>query len=412
MTEVINQNIPSEAGETQELNKFQKALQAFCGWFGYGIYGRNSSKKRKKIFFDIITYIILLAGAFTMVYPLWWMFAASFATNDMVLLETVWWPSSTVSEVFSAFYNYSTSFTVLDNMWNVEFSLLRSILNTLIYHFGAYTKRSGDAATTAAGTVLVYPSVAQSITEVQDLSLMALLSYFHPWMEAALLGLVGFVWVLIRRPGALFLLPLAALGLLSTKMGGRMVMFGAPIVAVGLTLPLYWILQRVLRDSLRGAVAGLVTSAVLIGLLVAPFASIIQAMSQGPMINRRHADALTRARDVTPKDGTLWLWWDWGYAAHHFARRATIADGALHNGPWLYLPAAVFATNNARFARQLIRYTALKGGEADDVFRGLDGEAAQALMDKLRSPDTPLVEARGKQYLVVSYEMLRPPTFT
>ena len=281
------------------------------------------------------------------------------------------------------------------------------ILNTLIYHFGAYTKRSGDAATTAAGTVLVYPSVAQSITEVQDLSLMALLSYFHPWMEAALLGLVGFVWVLIRRPGALFLLPLAALGLLSTKMGGRMVMFGAPIVAVGLTLPLYWILQRVLRDSLRGAVAGLVTSAVLIGLLVAPFASIIQAMSQGPMINRRHADALTRARDVTLKDGTLWLWWDWGYAAHHFARRATIADGALHNGPWLYLPAAVFATNNARFARQLIRYTALKGGEADDVFRGLDGEAAQALMDKLRSPDTPLVEARGKQYLVVSYEMLR-----
>lgn len=281
------------------------------------------------------------------------------------------------------------------------------ILNTLIYHFGAYAKRSGDAAATAAGTVLVYPSVAQSITEVQDLSLMALLSYFHPWMEAALLGLVGFVWVLIRRPGALFLLPLAALGLLSTKMGGRMVMFGAPIVAVGLTLPLYWFLQRILRDSLRGAVAGLVTSAVLIGLLVAPFAGIIQDMSQGPMINRRHADALTRARDVTPKDSTLWLWWDWGYAAHHFARRATIADGALHNGPWLYLPAAVFATDNARFARQLIRYTALKGGEADDVFRGLDGEAAQALMDKLRSPDTPLVEARGKQYLVVSYEMLR-----
>lgn len=281
------------------------------------------------------------------------------------------------------------------------------ILSTLIYHFGAYAKRSGDAAATAAGTVLVYPSVAQSITEVQDLSLMALLSYFHPWMEAALLGLVGFVWVLIRRPGALFLLPLAALGLLSTKMGGRMVMFGAPIVAVGLTLPLYWILQRILRDSLRGAVAGLVTSAVLIGLLVAPFVNIIQAMSQGPMINRRHADALTRARDVTPKDSTLWLWWDWGYAAHHFARRATIADGALHNGPWLYLPAAVFATDNARFARQLIRYTALKGGEADDVFRGLDGEAAQALMDKLRSPDTPLVEARGKQYLVVSYEMLR-----
>ena len=281
------------------------------------------------------------------------------------------------------------------------------ILETLIRHFGAYTKRAGDAAATAEGTVLVYPSVAQSITEVQDLGLMAVLSYFHPWMEASLLGLLGFCWVLVRRPGALFLLPLAALGLLSTKMGGRMVMFGAPIVAVGLTLPLYWILQRILRDSLRGAVAGLVTSAVLIGLLVAPFADIIQAMSQGPMINRRHADALTRVRDVTPPDSKLWLWWDWGYAAHHFARRHTIADGAQHAGPWLYLPAAVFATDNPRFARQLIRYTALSGGEPDDVFRGLDGNAAQALMDRLRSPETALVEARGKQYVVVSFEMLR-----
>ena len=281
------------------------------------------------------------------------------------------------------------------------------ILETLIRHFGAYTKRAGDAAATAAGTVLVYPSVAQSITEVQDLSLMAILSYFHPWMEAALLGLVGFCWVLVRRPGALFLLPLAALGLLSTKLGGRMVMFGAPIVAVGLTLPLYWVLQRILRDSLRGAVAGLVTSAVLIGLLVAPFVGIIEAMSQGPMINRRHADALTRVRDVTPPDSKLWLWWDWGYAAHHFARRSTIADGAQHAGPWLYLPAAVFSTESPRFARQLIRYTALSGGEPDDVFRGLDGDAAQALMDKLRSPETPLVESRGKQYVVVSFEMLR-----
>lgn len=36
-------------------------------------------------------------------------------------------------------------------------------------------------------------------------------------------------------------MPLALLALLSTKMGGRMVMFGAPIVAIGLTLPVDWL---------------------------------------------------------------------------------------------------------------------------------------------------------------------------
>ena len=281
------------------------------------------------------------------------------------------------------------------------------ILTTLINHANAYLKHSGDVGSTGEGMSLVYPSVAQSIIEVQDLSFAALFPYFHPWMEAAVVGLAGFVLVLFRRPGALFLLPLAALGLLSTKLGGRMVMFGAPVVAVGLTLPLYWLLQRLLRADLRGAVAGAATSCILLALLVAPFADMIQAISQGPIINRRHAEALTRARTMTPEDAKLWLWWDWGYAAHHFARRSTIADGAQHAGPSLYLPAAVFATDNARFARQLIRYTAKMGNEPGNVFEGLDGRAAQALMDKLRSSETPLVEAKGRLFVVVSFEMLR-----
>lgn len=281
------------------------------------------------------------------------------------------------------------------------------ILTTLINHVDAYLKHTGDVKSSGGGTVLVYPSVAQSIIEVQDLSFAALFPYFHPWMEAAILGLAGFAVVLVRRPGALFLLPLAALGLLSTMLGGRMVMFGAPVVAVGLALPLYWIWQRLLRADLRGAVAGLLTSAVLMALMVAPFVDMIQAMSQGPMINRRHAEALSRARTMTPENAMLWLWWDWGYAAHYFARRQTIADGAQHAGPSLYLPAAVFATDNARFARQLIRYTARNGNVPGKVFEGLDGPAAQALMDKLRSPETPLIEAKGKIYVVVSFEMLR-----
>jgi len=281
------------------------------------------------------------------------------------------------------------------------------IVTTIINHAGAYLKSAGDVKATGTGVSLVYPSVAQSIIEVQDLSLPALLPYFHPWMEASALGLLGFAVVVFRRPGALFLLPLAALGLLSTKLGGRMVMFGAPVMAVGLSLPLYWLLRRIVRQPLRGAWAGVLASALLGAVLVIPFVQMIPAMSQGPMINRRHAEALLRARSVTPADARLWLWWDWGYAAHHFARRATIADGAQHAGPSLYLPAAVFATDNPRFARQLVRYTAQAGGEPGDVFAGLDGQAAQALMDKLRSPDTPLVESEGRLFVVVSFEMLR-----
>ncbi|MDO5484138.1 MAG: STT3 domain-containing protein, partial [Desulfovibrionaceae bacterium] len=299
--------------------------------------------------------------------------------------------------------------SIMALFWLVTLGLMLrgGILTTLVNHANAYLKSAGDIKSTGTGLSLVYPSVAQSIIEVQDLTFAALLPYFHPWMEAAMLGLLGFVLVVFRRPGALFLLPLAALGLLSTKLGGRMVMFGAPVMAVGLSLPLFWLLQRILRQRLRGAWAGVTASALLAALLVLPFTEMIPAMSQGPMINRRHAEALLRARTVTPENARLWLWWDWGYAAHHFARRATIADGAQHAGPSLYLPAAVFATDNARFARQLIRYTAKMGNEPGQVFAGLDGQSAQALMDRLRSPETPLVEAEGRMFVVVSFEMLR-----
>ena len=77
------------------------------------------------------------------------------------------------------------------------------ILTTLINHANAYLKHSGDVRSTGEGMSLVYPSVAQSIIEVQDLSFAALFPYFHPWMEAAVVGLAGFVLVLFRRPGAL-----------------------------------------------------------------------------------------------------------------------------------------------------------------------------------------------------------------
>ena len=280
------------------------------------------------------------------------------------------------------------------------------ILDTLTHQIGAYVKTAEDIKT-QGGESVSYPSVAQSIIEVQDLELGELFSYFHPLVEAAVLGFAGFFVVLFLRPGALFLLPLAALGILSMKLGGRMVMFGAPITALGLALPTHWLVQRALPQRWRGGLSGGVTALLLLAFLAAPFVELIPAMSQGPMLDRRHAAGLARLRQITPEDAMIWIWWDWGYATHHFARRKTIADGAAHGGASLYLPAAVFATHDPRFARQLIKYTALKGNEPGQAFAGLGNAGADDLIRFLKNPETPLLNAPGKQYMVVSFEMVR-----
>ncbi|MCL1985619.1 MAG: hypothetical protein FWG59_04145, partial [Betaproteobacteria bacterium] len=283
----------------------------------------------------------------------------------------------------------------------------QDVFEILAGHLAGYIKKAGDLKIDATGVQLVFPSVAQSIIEVQDLTLTETLFYFHPWGAVSVMGLVGFGLAIIRRPCALFLLPLAALGLLSMKMGGRMVMFGAPAIALGLTLGLNFLVHGLLRSEVRGFWSAFAASLVLLAVLGTPVAELIPDLSGGPILNRRHAEALVRTHAVSPDDAILWLWWDWGYAAQHFAHRHVIADGAIHGGPSLYLPAAVFATDNPRFARQLIKYTASKNDQAGDVFDGLDNVGAEELMQTLRSPQTPLVQSPGRQFIVVSFEMLR-----
>lgn len=118
---------------------------------------------------------------------------------------------------------------VLAAFWLMAAALLvdLSVLSTMLHHVQGYLKRAGDAVATGTPDPLVFPSVAQSIIEIQDLTLTEILVYFHPWQPIAILGLLGFLFVLCARSGALFLVPLALLALLSTKMGGRMVMVRA-----------------------------------------------------------------------------------------------------------------------------------------------------------------------------------------
>lgn len=299
-----------------------------------------------------------------------------------------------------------TDWRVLLFLWILAgWLMLRGgMLSIVLEHAGAYLKQAPEAP--AGSAALVFPSLAQSIVEVQDLPFTSVLSYFHPWPEASLMGLLGFLVLILRCPGAAFLLPLCVLSLLSTKLGGRMVMFGAPVVALGIALPVYWLLRRMLAEWLR-PLSGVLTSILLSCLLVAPFTDLIQAMSQGPMINRRHAEALSQLRHMAPKDAIIWLWWDWGYAEHHFGGHDAICDGARHSGASLYLPAAVLATDNPRFARQLIRYTSEKGNDPGNVFAGMTPAEAEELLTRLRAPDTPLIKGTGRQFIVVSYEMLR-----
>lgn len=128
MTEVINQ-VPADSG--RQLNKFQTILAEFCAFFGFGIFGYKSSKKRKKIFFDVITYTILTVIALIMIYPLWWMFITSFAYNQLAMLQTAFLPASWASSWDDGLFHHYTN--IINLMELAQMNYWRTVLNTILY---------------------------------------------------------------------------------------------------------------------------------------------------------------------------------------------------------------------------------------------------------------------------------------
>ena len=125
-----NEEAVGQAEAAKKVNPLYRAWCVFINWFGFGSKLYGSNKHRKKVFFDVITYIILIVGALTMLYPFWWMLVASVNDSTYNMYQTVFWPRSVADG--NIFYNYSR---VISNfsltMGGVSY--WRIVLNTILY---------------------------------------------------------------------------------------------------------------------------------------------------------------------------------------------------------------------------------------------------------------------------------------
>ena len=321
-------------------------------------------------------------------------------SKTVIWLQNLFYPANSKQRLLYVFFLLLLWVAVL------FLAIVGDIWQTLQASIMSYLKLNVEAPRGAAAEELPFPAVAQSIIEVHDIKLKELFIYLHPWGWLAALGLSCFMVLLLFYPGLAYLVPLLAIAISSLKLGGRMGMFGAPIASLGLFIApaaLFTLCKQGVGFKENRALN--LTCAMLLGLLLClPIVNKIPSMSQGPSISKEHAEALSYLRDNSQKDSMIWLWWDWGYAAHHFAQRYTIADGARHGGPSLFLPALVYTTDNPYLARQVIKYTAKKGNSPGAFFEGLDAKGVHQLLKDLETG--PPIQAEGKQYLVVNFDLI------
>ncbi len=128
-------NVVAAASAEEKLSFFQtvhKGLCKFASWLGFGSKYYRSNKRRKKIFFDVITYVILIGFAFIMIYPFWWMISASFASTRSIMVgNSAWWPTQTAGEQYGdLFYHYGNVLTIANGSGT---TLFQSIGVTLMF---------------------------------------------------------------------------------------------------------------------------------------------------------------------------------------------------------------------------------------------------------------------------------------
>lgn len=126
------------------VSAFRYGFDAVLAFFGFSTKTHRASKKRAKLVGDIATYIILLFGAFLMLYPFWWMIAASFAATAVnggkaYVTTLIWWPTlaypTTINGVREGlFHNYEIIFsTGFTQGFPTGYSYWRAVGNNLFY---------------------------------------------------------------------------------------------------------------------------------------------------------------------------------------------------------------------------------------------------------------------------------------
>lgn len=135
--------------EEKQYSSFRYAVGAVLAFFGISSKTHRGSKKRAKLVGDIVTYVILLLGAFLMIYPFWWMVAAAFSNTTMpaysvMVPSMTWWPTNALPFTsqdgveYGLFYNYTFLFSrgmngTGSNGFAAGFTYWRAVLNNLIY---------------------------------------------------------------------------------------------------------------------------------------------------------------------------------------------------------------------------------------------------------------------------------------
>ena len=198
-----------------------------------------------------------------------------------------------------------------------------------------------------------FPSGNIHIDELEKVDFKLFVEWTTSNIALFLFSAAGLAWLFWRRrTEALILLPLVAAGSAVFFAGIRLLLFAAPVIALGFGFAVsrVWVLGRRRRIFMPVAVA-----VVLLG-CVPLFTAYEKDRPPYIYIDGPLVSSMTAVSGLTPDNGIIWTRWDYGYPIAYWAERATVIDGGMQQGRNFHLSALPLVSADSRFSANFIRF--------------------------------------------------------
>jgi dolichyl-diphosphooligosaccharide--protein glycosyltransferase len=250
---------------------------------------------------------------------------------------------------------------------------------------------------------LVFPAFAPSVRETQVVNLNLTLEGMAFNSLFAILGLLGTMLVVRKKPGMLLQLPLLLLGLGAVRTGVRFTIFATPVMLLGLTVPVEWYAAKASEKIswLKNWKALLLFMAFM---LVARQTLAYTRLPIETVLQQAHAAAIKDLAKVADPDGLIWTWWDYGYATQHFSGLKTFADGRRISGEYLHSLGFVLGSDQLGRSAEFMKFAASENFEPWRLWNTWKEDEIQAWLEERPAQLSTSSTSQPTQYLVVSWE--------
>lgn len=196
---------------------------------------------------------------------------------------------------------------------------------------------------------LHYYTVMQTIREAGQIPFETFANRISGHSITFFVGVIGYIWLVIRYPIMLLGLPLVGLGFLAYSGGLRFTIYAVPIMALGVGFFIYEIANFFKQSVVKHSIIAILTILALV-----PNINHIIEYRVPTVFNKAEVEVLDKLKSIAKREDYVVGWWDYGYPIRYYSDTKTLSDGGKHSGA-INFPTSFALTKSQKESANMLR---------------------------------------------------------